>query len=81
MMRALAKRGLPRWLANRQIASRMKRGFGPRETQFVRESIPSRWPPSVHTPEGQSRRDATRPEAANDDGAEHGILLRSIIRW
>ena len=26
-------------------------------------------------------RDATRSEAANDDGVEHGLMLRSLIRW
>ena len=25
--------------------------------------------------------DATRREAANDNGAEHGVMLRSLIRW
>ena len=27
------------------------------------------------------RLDATRREAANDNGAEHGVMLRSLIRW
>ena len=25
--------------------------------------------------------DATRREAANDNGAEHGVMLRTLVRW